>query len=417
MANDTINGAYVNPYLNTYGRGLNLYQVSNGTWQTATLKTADTTDLQSSSPPSNIWDSVNRKVRAYSSFDPDQNSNVRILANSTSAPTEVWKIPNPITAGDISQVNVLINNNNDRYYVILGGATLNERASNIDLSTITAYLLPPNSTVTINASLGINYLIPIPSINDIKNDIRALISRIEQAIVNDNIVDIFSNMNSTQSIRSRLTSNLTLDIESLITRLQIFPIPDGIITIDDSINYASDTLSNIPITQINIHNCYNQTMFIRQRPCKGTAGQNIGIIWANSSIRIQLYDEYQMYLQSGNGMVVSDILKYPKACYRYCCRRNSRSRQPRIYFKRDQTLSIESCNGFPFTSSTCGQNMSSPVQIYSRPDNENWWAEWWWTVVFGVIILILIVILLIYVGREPRSIELHDTMSIPERVN
>ena len=78
MANDTINGAYVNPYLNTYGRGLNLYQVSNGTWQTATLKTADTTDLQSSSPPSNIWDSVNRKVRAYSSFDPDQNSNVRI---------------------------------------------------------------------------------------------------------------------------------------------------------------------------------------------------------------------------------------------------------------------------------------------------------------------------------------------------
>lgn len=399
--------SYVNPYLNTYGWGLTVTQIDNNSWQSSTLLTADTQTL-TTGQISNIWDPVNRRTLAW--------SNPNFTSSSGRTRSAVWNIPSPQKAGDIDRVNVLINNTSNYRYIIWNGHQGDIRISEAGQST------------GLDLMLGINYLIRIPSslpqlpsnisstnvvqtvettVNNDLNLIQQLInnnlssSTIEQIVANAeaSVKAIDITTSSVEHDIRRLVQRLERDLSNLVFRVQIFPVPDQIIAINTSLSITSSTLQGIGLITIRVHNCYGQGMYLKQRPCAWTSGQNMAYIASNRTVKLQVYRGYQIFLQSSNSTIVSALVDDP-GIYRYVHDiYNSRAEQV-IYFKTDDTISLESCQG-DNNESIFAQTDSSTT----NNNNKGWWATWWWVIMIIAIILIILIIVLFAVGRPGQNKE------------
>ena len=396
--------SYVNPYLNIYGWGLTVTERNNNTWESDTLLTADTITLTLDQSVSNIWDPMNRRLLAWGNQQNNIGQNIitgnNIVAVDSSTLNPAWNIPDPNQAGDISQVNVIINNNTDSYYIIWTGSLgIVSRNGIVVASGQIDHIIPGNQSVGLNLKLGPIYMIKLVGdalVRDSDNiDINKIETILRSAMDNGNIIDI--NHSTIRNIRTDLRQ-IESDILSSIIRFQIFPVPDQIISIGNtSTTISSNILKSISLNELHVHNCYDQPMYIKQRPCDWTSGQNMALIHANTSIKLQVYNGYQIYLQTPNSSVISGLLKYPRSC-----------RGRKIYFKSNGELSTESCVGKTI-SSTC----DIPVYIdHGNNKNDNftdWWKQWWWAVLIGVIVIILLIILIIYIGRKDSdSVEIYD---------
>lgn len=397
--------AYVNPYLNTYGWGLTVTKRNNTAWVSETLQTANTI-ISEDALIGNIWDPINRRLVAWSGNQ--QNISTGQITNIGNNP--VWNIPDPNQAGDINRVNVIINNTSDNPYFVwnldvnIGDLTVEKFRSNIQMISPefgSHNFIPANESVGVNLRLGRNHLIPLPTnleLTTIEQDLTIIEEAIIRAITSGIVVNILPS--TATRIRRNIIQSGISQIESDITKLifsfQIFPVPDQVISIDNSITINSPILNPISRTNVTIHNCFSSMMYVKQRPCNWVSTQNMAFIPANSSLTLQVYTGYQLFLQTPDSTVVSAIMDKP----RFCSNRT-------VYFKNNGRLSTQSCTGREITS--CISYIPVPLNNGNSKSDKfsSWWGRWWWAVLITVVVIIILIVILIYVGRKPPTVEVY----------
>ncbi len=209
-----------------------------------------------------------------------------------------WVLPSPTNAGDINFVNAIIINN-----------------SNID--------------------------------HTIANNLVAMAGRTIAATLPLGVITLGSSVIVTNTV---LSVNLAATNQS--NPFQVLPLPDQIVTIGSGglISISSLVLSRIPVTSLSIHNCFTNTLLIRVRPCDGALAQNFGQIQPNQTIRLSVYSTHQIFLESGDGRVVSGFFDVPTS---------SVSRT--IFFRTNGAVSNISCSGDPIPPTPPGPTPPPPV--------------------------------------------------------
>lgn len=392
--------SYVNPYLNTYGWALTVTELQNNSWVSSQLASSETITLPTDQIARNIWDPVSRRVVAW--------SNVQYNGQQGSI---AWNIPSPSKAGDISRVNVIISNTSSNYFIV------------------DTQIIQPNQTVSVSLPLGRNYLLRVPNVqlptSQLLSEIEARIAAYEAAHpdlgltaqtvarygsrygsrveARNNVVNQISNQLFDVVSSTELNINPDLDsVESRnwIRRFQVFPLPDQIITITaTAIAGTSEAKSKIHTVRRTIHNCYKNTMYVKQRPCAWSFAQNMAQILPNRSLTLEFYRDYQIYLQSSDGTITSGI--YNTRC---------KSINYPLFFKADGSISYESCNGISVLDNSECQNAEIP---YVSPPPEtcplpSWWSNWWWLIVLLAFVVILLIIFAVYSSKPKGMVEMYD---------
>ena len=286
--------AEVNPYVNTEGRTLTIYTRNGNNWSQTGLPSGMGATLSQDGIGRNIWDSGDKTVQT---------------SNKLSG-TAGWILPSSSDAGDINSVNVIIINN-----------------SNINHATTNNALIIAGLSVSARLPLGITHL--------------------NRLVTGSNTV--LSTVLSTTSPADQTNP------------FQILPLPDQVVTISPSGTITAIVSSavgtNIRMTTLSIHNCFNTMLYIRIRRCDGAVSQNIGQIAGNQIIRLSVYSTYEIFLESGNGMTVSGFFLVPTT-----------SVSSTIFFKTNGDVSAISCTGSPIPP-----NMPIPTPIPAPKTVQTLW--------------------------------------------
>ena len=259
--------------------------------RTLTIYTRNGDNWSPSSLPSGMGATLSQDGNARNIWDSGDKT---VTTSNKLSGTAGWILPSPSDAGDINSVNVIIVNN-----------------SNIDHATMNNVLIRAGQTFSARLPLGIIYL------NKRSSGVNTVLSATSSA--------------------------------DQTNRFQILPLPDQIVTISvTSSTGASVTVSSlvgtrISMTTLSIHNCFNSTLFIRLRPCDGAVSQNFGQIASNQTIRLSVYSDYEIFLESGDGMIVSDFFNIINA--------DGPNRPPiGTLFFQTNGISTISCTGSPMPS-------------------------------------------------------------------
>lgn len=362
-------------------------------WSTSILQSADTATLDPDQPIQNIWDPQNLRLLAWGNPLYNGQSN-----------SPAWNIPSPNLSSDLNQVNVIINNNSVNSYLMWSPSTL--------LSEYRSFIVPPNQTIGLNLHLGRIYIVRLSNINLTDDDVKALVDDIKSAITNGTIPSIAPlNRYNRNDIAQYVLSDQTefrLPLTYNTISIQVLPVPDQVINISEtsdmtsSVTMVSNILSSLSLFEVEIHNCYKISMYVKQRPCTGVAGQNLALIYPGRSMKLQIFHGYQIYLQSADNNTVSSVLTTDQIRALYSLlSKYQRSRI--IYFKNNGSISTESCTGTELDLSTTYPPVLEPKTVTPQ----SWWSQWWWAILIIVVIVILLLIMFVYAGREPPIVEVY----------
>ncbi len=256
--------------------------------RTLLIYTQNGSTWTSSRLPSGMGASLSQDGRARNIWDSGSKT---VEASNKVTGTAGWILPSPSDAGDINSVNVIIiNNSNSINYGI------------------------PNTNISINAGQSIGASLPLG----------------------------FTALNVLLTGSNTVLST-TLSSSNQTNPFQILPLPDQVVTINanGSVSVSSAVGMGIPMTRLTIHNCFNSTLFIRLRPCDGALGQNFGQIVPNETIGLSVYSTYEIFLESGDGMIVSGSFNIINA--------DAPNRPPigTLFFQTNGGISTTSCSGLP----------------------------------------------------------------------
>ena len=178
----------------------------------------------------------------------------------------------------------------------------------------------------------------------------------------------------------------------------IQPLPDQILSVQ--INLATtvtstlDSSDELETVSINVSNCYNASLFVRQTGCRielenergNLQAQNLAQLEAGQQVRLQARSGFRLYLQSSDLRTRSGFFTVTTG--------------GQVYFRADGTVSTTSCSGELFSTTTSASTTVTETEVNQAAQPTSFVERWWFVIV--IIFLVLVVIIFAYVVYDQR---------------